>query len=150
MSCLFLSPANQILIGSFRVCCMKNLNLSFQRTLNQYRVLMGCSIEQKVVAICLSTRSNSMEKHSILRNPCHPYTQGLIESIPRVSGERLKRLKTIKGFSSDRLKTEIKSEGCIFSERCKYAQDICFKQSPDAALVNSSGVHYSKCFSYYQ
>ena len=86
------------------------------------------------------------EKNSILRNPCHPYTQGLIESIPRVSGERLKRLKTIKGFSSDRLQTEIKSEGCIFSERCKYAQDICFRQSPDAALVNSSGVHFSKCF----
>ncbi|MBT8367164.1 MAG: ABC transporter ATP-binding protein, partial [Deltaproteobacteria bacterium] len=86
------------------------------------------------------------EKNSILRNPSHPYTLGLIESIPRVSGERLKRLKTIKGFSSDRLQTEIKSEGCIFSERCKYAQDICFRQSPDAALVNSSGVHFSKCF----
>jgi ABC-type dipeptide/oligopeptide/nickel transport system ATPase component len=28
----------------------------------------------------------------------------------------------------------------------KYAQDICFRQSPDAALVNSSGVHFSKCF----
>jgi oligopeptide/dipeptide ABC transporter ATP-binding protein len=86
------------------------------------------------------------EKNSILRNPCHPYTQGLIKSIPSVSGDRLKRLKTIKGFSPDRLQTEIKSENCVFSERCIHAQDICFMESPDAALVNSSGVHFSKCF----
>ena len=86
------------------------------------------------------------EKNSILRNPCHPYTQGLIKSIPMVSGDRLKRLNTIKGFSPDRLQTEIKSESCVFAERCKHAQDICFMKDPDAALVNSSGVHFSKCF----
>lgn len=86
------------------------------------------------------------EKNSILTNPCHPYTQGLIKSIPKVSGARLKRLKTIKGFSPDRLQTEIKSESCVFSERCKFAGDICFIKSPDAALVDGSGVHFSKCF----
>jgi len=86
------------------------------------------------------------EKNSILINPCHPYTQGLIKSIPKVSGDRLKRLKTIKGFSPDRLQTEIKSESCVFSERCKHAHDICFMKNPDAALVNSSRAHFSKCF----
>lgn len=86
------------------------------------------------------------EKNSILTNPCHPYTQGLIKSIPNVSGARLKRLKTIKGFSPDRLQTEIKSESCVFSERCKFAMEICFTKNPDAALVDGSGVHYSKCF----
>jgi peptide/nickel transport system ATP-binding protein/oligopeptide transport system ATP-binding protein len=85
-------------------------------------------------------------KKSILKNPIHPYTQGLIDSIPRISGERLKRLKTIKGFSPERLQTDIKSENCIFSDRCKYAQEICFINSPDAALIDSLGLHFARCF----
>ena len=86
------------------------------------------------------------EKKSVLKNPIHPYTQGLIDSIPRISGERLKRLKTIKGFSPERIQTEINSENCIFSDRCKHAREICFIKSPDAALIDSSGVHFAKCF----
>jgi oligopeptide/dipeptide ABC transporter ATP-binding protein len=86
------------------------------------------------------------EKRSVLKNPIHPYTQGMIDSIPSISGERLKRLKTIKGFSPERLQTEIKSENCIFSDRCKHAQEICFIKSPDTALIDSSGVHFAKCF----
>ena len=85
-------------------------------------------------------------KKSILKNPIHPYTQGLIDSIPRISGERLKRLKTIKGFSPERLQTDIKSENCIFSDRCQYAKEICFINSPDAALIDSTGLHFAKCF----
>ena len=85
-------------------------------------------------------------KKSILKNPIHPYTQGLIDSIPRISGERLKRLKTIKGFSPERLQTDIKSENCIFSDRCQYAKEICFINSPDAVLIDSSGLHFAKCF----
>jgi oligopeptide/dipeptide ABC transporter ATP-binding protein len=86
------------------------------------------------------------EKKSVLENPIHPYTQGLIDSIPRISGERLKRLKTIKGFSPERLQTDIKSENCIFSDRCQYAKEICFINSPDAALIDSMGLHFAKCF----
>jgi oligopeptide/dipeptide ABC transporter ATP-binding protein len=86
------------------------------------------------------------EKKSVLNNPIHPYTQGLIESIPRLSGERLKRLKTIKGFSPERIQTDIKSENCIFSDRCKHAREICFLKKPDAVLIDPSGVHYAKCF----
>jgi oligopeptide transport system ATP-binding protein len=86
------------------------------------------------------------EKTSVLKNPSHPYTQGLMDSIPSISGERLKRLKTIKGFIPERLQTEIISENCIFSDRCKLAQEICFRKSPDAALIDSSGVHFAKCF----
>ncbi len=85
-------------------------------------------------------------KKSVLKNPIHPYTQGLIDSIPSISGERLKRLKTIKGFSPERIQTEIKSENCIFSDRCKYAQENCFIESPDAAMIDSSGVHFARCF----
>ena len=85
-------------------------------------------------------------KKSVLKNPIHPYTQGLIDSIPMISGQRLKRLKTIKGFSPERIQTDIKSENCIFSDRCKYAHEICFIKSPDATLIEGSGVHFAKCF----
>ena len=86
------------------------------------------------------------EKKSVLNNPIHPYTQGLIDSIPRISGERLKRLKTIKGFSPERIQTDIKSENCIFSDRCKHAREICFIKKPDAVLIDPPGLHYAKCF----
>ena len=86
------------------------------------------------------------EKHSVLRSPSHPYTMGLIASIPSMTGERLKRLKTIRGFTPDRLQTEITSASCLFADRCSVAMDVCFIDSPDAALVRSSGVHFAKCF----
>jgi oligopeptide/dipeptide ABC transporter ATP-binding protein len=86
------------------------------------------------------------EKHAVLKSPSHPYTMGLIESIPSVTGKRLKRLKTIRGFTPDRLQTEITSTSCLFADRCSMAMDVCFTDSPDAALVSGSGVHFAKCF----
>jgi oligopeptide/dipeptide ABC transporter ATP-binding protein len=86
------------------------------------------------------------DKNSILKNPIHPYTQGLIDSIPGIAGERLNRLKTIKGFSPERIQTDIKSGNCIFSDRCRHAQEICFIKSPDSALIEGSGVHFARCF----
>jgi len=86
------------------------------------------------------------EKHSVLKNPSHPYTMGLIESIPSVTGKRLNRLKTIRGFTPDRLQTEIASASCLFADRCSMAIDVCFIDSPDAAFVSGSGIHFAKCF----
>lgn len=85
-------------------------------------------------------------KTSVLRNPSHPYTLGLIEAIPKISGQRLQRLKGIKGYTPERLETKITSQNCIFANRCNFASDICFMQGPDAAFVDGSGVHFSKCF----
>lgn len=62
----------------------------------------------------------------IFRSPSHPYTQALIESIPK-SGNHGKRFVTIPGSPPELLE---KIDGCAFSPRCKYSTHICTKESP--------------------
>jgi len=69
-------------------------------------------------------------------NPRHPYTIGLIESIPRIRGERL---RPIPGQvpAMDRL-----PPGCKFSTRCRYAIKECHDEEPELVSVND---HKSRC-----
>ncbi len=62
----------------------------------------------------------------IFYNPLHPYTQGLLQSLPKV-GEKKQRLIPIKGNPPD-ISQEIK--GCPFAERCPHRMDICSKKQP--------------------
>ena len=59
--------------------------------------------------------------HTLFRNPKHPYTQGLLNSIPRM-GQKVERLEPIEGQppSLSRL-----PEGCSFAPRCKHAMPRC-------------------------
>ncbi len=64
----------------------------------------------------------------LFENPRHPYTKGLLESIPRVRDERVTELPIIPGLVPDLLSLPT---GCRFADRCKYAQADC-RQSPPA------------------
>jgi peptide/nickel transport system ATP-binding protein len=59
-------------------------------------------------------------------DPKHPYTVGLMSSIPRVGSER-ERLQTIPGTMPDLVELP---PGCSFHPRCPYAEDICTKREP--------------------
>jgi peptide/nickel transport system ATP-binding protein len=63
----------------------------------------------------------------IFDQPFHPYSQGLLESVPRMDGERGVPLKSIKG-SIPRL-NEVPA-GCRFSPRCPFATDKCHEEQP--------------------
>ncbi len=76
----------------------------------------------------------------ILLSPKHPYTLGLIESIPTI-GKRKERLYAIPGkipSMNDRPK------GCPFSTRCPYATDVCKKSLPE--LTSLENGHTVRCF----
>lgn len=60
-------------------------------------------------------------------NPGHPYTFGLLKSVPRIDEEEKERLATIPGLPPDLLSPP---EGCPFCFRCDYAMKICFKEKP--------------------
>jgi oligopeptide/dipeptide ABC transporter ATP-binding protein len=62
----------------------------------------------------------------VLKNPSHPYTQALIESIPEID-ERTDRLRSIEGQppALDDL-----PPGCRFAPRCAYVQDRCHEEYP--------------------
>ncbi len=47
------------------------------------------------------------EKRAVLTSPSHPYTRGLIDSTPRISGPRARTLTTIRGFTPSRIETDL-------------------------------------------
>ena len=67
----------------------------------------------------------------LFANPQHPYTEGLIASVPRL-GKRLYRLPSIPGSVPD---LSVMPEGCRFAPRCKYAQDSCKQKLPELQTV---------------
>ncbi|HEY2421221.1 MAG TPA: ABC transporter ATP-binding protein [Neobacillus sp.] len=76
----------------------------------------------------------------IFYSPKHPYTKALLNSIPRVDGEKT-RLKPIKGSAPSLQKVV---SGCPFAERCEFAMDKCFKEVPE--YKSFSTTQKSMCF----
>lgn len=78
----------------------------------------------------------------IFANPRHPYTMGLLDSIPRITtSEKVRRLKTIEGTVPDLLHLP---QGCSFYDRCRVRLEICSKQFPDTASVAPQ--HTAACY----
>lgn len=69
----------------------------------------------------------------LFQRPRHPYTKGLLESIPRLRDERIAELPIIPGMVPDLLSLPA---GCRFADRCKYAQADCLQTPP---RLKSSG-----------
>ncbi|QKS73084.1 ABC transporter ATP-binding protein [Paenalkalicoccus suaedae] len=81
---------------------------------------------------------------TILKEPKHPYTRGLIRSLPKITG-REERLYSIPGNvpKPGSIKT-----GCRFAARCEDAFDRCVKEDP--ALLELKQGHTCRCFLYDQ
>ena len=71
----------------------------------------------------------------IYHHPKHPYTAGLIGSIPGITPGRL---RSISG-ESPRL-VDIDRTSCVFVDRCAYATEICYTEQPDERAVGESTV----------
>jgi len=83
-------------------------------------------------------RGNAYEIYS---NPRHPYTVGLLRSVPRLDLPRRAKLDPIEGQPPDLINLP---PGCAFRERCRWAIDKCATDTPE--LVETSGGHLSACF----
>jgi peptide/nickel transport system ATP-binding protein len=77
----------------------------------------------------------------IFERPRHPYTIGLLRSIPGLEGERVGELYTIKGSIPPMSKIP---SGCRFHPRCPYALDVCQTQEPP--LRQSQTGHKAACW----
>lgn len=64
----------------------------------------------------------------------HPYTEGLLNSIPSISSDRSKRLDAIPGSVPHPLALPA---GCRFADRCKYATAKCHSEMPELVSVGS-------------
>jgi peptide/nickel transport system ATP-binding protein len=67
----------------------------------------------------------------VLKAPLHPYTQGLMASIPAIGGER-RRLSGIAGATPSPLSWP---EGCRFHTRCPHKMDVCTQEAPILAEI---------------
>ena len=70
----------------------------------------------------------------IYRNPTHPYTLGLFNSIPKLT-EKIRRLTPIKGLMPDPTNLP---EGCAFAPRCDHACEACMHQKPATEMINDT------------
>ena len=77
----------------------------------------------------------------LFKNPQHPYTKGLLQSVPRFSQGRGTQLSTIEGAPPDLARLP---SGCAFHPRCGYAMEQCRAETP-TLTVRSPG-HRAACW----
>jgi peptide/nickel transport system ATP-binding protein len=68
------------------------------------------------------------DRHPLFAAPRHPYTHGLLASIPRLDGARGERLTPIPGSVSDNLPW---ANACAFAPRCSQPIDVCVTRTPE-------------------
>jgi oligopeptide transport system ATP-binding protein len=77
----------------------------------------------------------------LYQNPRHPYTLGLLGSLPRLDEERPEQLQSIEGLPPDLINFP---QGCPFYARCKYRIDICTHEMPPLKTVGIG--HKAACY----
>jgi len=77
---------------------------------------------------------------SVFTKPSHPYTKGLIGSLPDIN-KKTERLEPIPGFMSNPMALP---EGCKFAPRCPACMEICNKRDPSETRLDTD--HFVACF----
>jgi oligopeptide/dipeptide ABC transporter ATP-binding protein len=84
------------------------------------------SCDRAIVMYC-GNIIETAEIHDIFERPQHPYTSGLLKSIPRIREEKLAELPIIPGMVPDLLHLP---DGCRFADRCARVTDKCRQEKP--------------------
>lgn len=79
--------------------------------------------------------------HDLYHNPRHPYTIGLLQSIPRLDEQRQTRLKPIDGLPPSLVNYP---QGCPFAPRCQFAIDQCHTEDPPLEPITPD--HHAACW----
>ena len=74
-------------------------------------------------------------------NPKHPYTQGLLKTLPNLEGDRAERLESIMGQPPD---LHQKPQSCPFAPRCNNTFTKCLKENP--SLISRGKNHKVACW----
>lgn len=99
---------------------------------------------QRVVVMYGGRVVEQAEAKSLYRSPRHPYTQGLMRSVPRMDSDRAARLQPIQGAPPDPFDI---IEGCRFNPRCQYASSQCADEMPPLVKEND---HTVACWNWQQ
>ncbi|MFC3025055.1 ABC transporter ATP-binding protein [Vibrio zhugei] len=95
------------------------------------------SCDRVVVMYCGEVIEQGTVRELFAR-PKHPYTHGLLRSIPVVRDKKIRRLPTVEGVVPDLFNLP---NGCRFADRCPHATDICHHDSPSLESVATLDEH---------
>ena len=98
---------------------------------------------EDVVVMYAGKVAESASAVELFKNPKHPYTQGLLDSIPRLETPRKTKLNIIKGIVPSLYDLP---SGCRFRNRCPYAMEICTSKPPPLIEVGEN--HFASCYLY--
>ena len=100
-------------------------------------------ISENVDEVAVMYAGEVVEQASVkelFRNPSHPYTKGLIASLPNGGKDRLKIIEGQPPQVGQNI------SGCRFHPRCKFVMEKCRCNSPSKCIISDN--HYVKCFLY--
>ncbi len=90
-------------------------------------------LADKVVVLYAGQVVEYADVKTLFEDPKHPYTIALLESIPRLTDDRGRKLFPISGSIPDPLHLP---SGCRFHPRCRFAQDICAVEQPPLKVLD--------------
>ncbi|HZS94081.1 MAG TPA: ABC transporter ATP-binding protein [Chloroflexota bacterium] len=89
---------------------------------------------QRVLVMYAGSIVEEASRRDIFYNPRHPYTIGLLQSVPRIDRPRPERLLQIEGSPPDLARVP---RGCPFHPRCRFATERCVVETPELRAVGS-------------
>ncbi|MFE0699483.1 ABC transporter ATP-binding protein [Streptomyces sp. NPDC058872] len=119
-----------------------DLLAELQRELNMGLILIThdlgvvADVADKIAVMYAGRIVEQAPVHEIYKRPAHPYTRGLLDSIPRLD-QKGQELYAIKGLPPNLLAIP---PGCAFNPRCPMAQDVCRTDEPPLYDVTGSPV----------
>jgi len=100
-------------------------------------------VAERVIVMYAGRKVEEAEVGRLFRSPRHPYTQGLLGSMPKLGSSltgQETRLQEIPGLVPS-LKRKL--DGCVFASRCPHATDLCTRVAP--ALEEKAEGHIAAC-----
>jgi peptide/nickel transport system ATP-binding protein len=97
----------------------------------------------RVVVMYLGQIVEEADVESLFSNPLHPYTKGLIQSIPQLDGDKSKKLHVIEGTVPSLYDVP---KGCRFASRCPFADELCKEEMPELQVHHT--YHKVRCWHY--
>ena len=91
-------------------------------------------VATKIIVMYGGAVMETGKTYDMFKNPLHPYTKGLLSSIPRLDTPKSDKLFTIKGIVPDLSRLP---KGCVFSTRCDSCEAVCRRTRPDLVTLPS-------------
>lgn len=141
------TTALDVTIQAQILALMKTLQAEYHTSILMITHDLGVIAEMadKVLVMYAGQVVEEADVYTLFANPLHPYTKGLMESIPHLDDNGQKRLYSIPGNVST---LQRMPKGCRFHTRCPYAAEKCMTEKPPLTTINQESGQKVRCWIY--